>query len=137
MQNSPYDGIDVCVSSTGRTTIKFSHGGHPVVFSAIGSHGHWNRPGKHLYKKIKNGEKLIDKASAGTPWYTWRKMDIVSYSNNKVFTGRHTWLNFLGRWGDRKRGCAGLEKISGECRLNSGPIGPNNKSVMKNNALNK
>lgn len=122
---------------SGRDTIRFSSDGHPVVFSAAGSHGVWIRNKKYTYKKIKNGEKLVDKASSGTPWNTWTRLEYIRYWKTRVFTGKYKWLNYLGRWGDRKRGCAVLEKISGECRLNSGPTGPNNKSVMRNTKLNK
>ncbi|EDO47012.1 predicted protein, partial [Nematostella vectensis] len=47
------------------------HDSHPVVYSALGSHGMWDRPGTHTYKKLFNGEKLQDKTNAGHKWYTW------------------------------------------------------------------
>ena len=121
----------------GSDSIQYSYDGHPVVFAADGSHGLWTRAKRFTYKKIKNNEKLVDNTSSGTPWDTWKRFELIRYWKSKRFTGKYKWLNFLGRWGDRKRGCAGLETISGECRLNSGPTGPNNKSVMKKTKLSK
>ena len=48
---------------------------------------------------------------------------IVSFVLFKRYIGQLGWLNFRGRWGNAKNGCD-LEPISGECRLNHGPIFP-------------
>eukprot|EP00795_Rhopilema_esculentum_P009269 gene9269-16961_t len=116
--------------------LTFSRDGHPIVYSAVGSHGMWTRRGRITYKTIKNGEKLQDLVSTGTAWDTWRKMVMIPYSKHRHYRGNLKWMNFKGRWGDPKRGCVLLEKISGECRLNSGPTGPAAKSVMTSTVLN-
>ena len=76
--------------------MQFTHSGHPIVFSSLGSHGHWTYAGKITYKTIKNGEKLIDKTSKGTPWNTWTKLHLVHYKRNGNYHGRDTWLRYLG-----------------------------------------
>ena len=120
----------------GNDKVTFSRGGHPIVYSAVGSHGMWTRRGRITYKTIKNGEKLQDLVSTGTAWDTWRKMVFIPYSKHRHYRGNLKWMNFKGRWGDPKRGCGLLAKISGECRLNSGPTGPAAKSVMTSTVLN-
>ena len=47
----------------------------------------------------------------------------LPYFSSLRYIGQLGWLNFRGRWGNAKNGCD-LEPISGECRLNHGPIFP-------------
>ncbi|KAI8516317.1 hypothetical protein Bbelb_048980 [Branchiostoma belcheri] len=70
----------------------------------IGSHGLWSTPGTHTYKKILINEKLQDETSAGTAWDTWNNVLITMYRPDGGYTGSWTWLNFKGRWGNKKYG---------------------------------
>jgi hypothetical protein len=45
------------------------------------------------------------------------------------YLGQLEWLNFRGEWGNAKNGCD-LEPLSGECRLNHGPIFPGGPDDM-------
>jgi hypothetical protein len=45
------------------------------------------------------------------------------------YAGQLEWLNFRGEWGNAKNGCD-LEPLSGECRLNHGPIFPGGPDDM-------
>lgn len=45
------------------------------------------------------------------------------------YAGPLEWLNFRGGWGNAKNGCD-LERLSGECRLNHGPIFPGGPDDM-------
>eukprot|EP00794_Sanderia_malayensis_P011089 gene11089-12257_t len=124
----------------GNDRVKFSSDGHPIVFCAYGSHGFWTKNKESVYKKIKNGEKLTDYTSTGTIWKTWNNLQLIHYKRNGGYTGRHTWLNYKGRWGNKKSGCGifGIyEKIANECIRNSGPTSPNYKGVMTSNVLSK
>ncbi|XP_065064963.1 uncharacterized protein LOC135691121 isoform X1 [Rhopilema esculentum] len=119
----------------GKDKVTFSLSGHPIVYSAKGSHGLWTRRGRITYQKLLNGEVLQELVSSGTVWDTWKNVKLIRYIKGKHYTGNLQWMNFKGRWGDPKRGCAALEKISNECRLNDGPEGPAIKSVMKERKL--
>ena len=101
-----------------------------VVYSADGSHGIWPNAGRNVYKKLGNGDELVDYTGNGLSWDTWQNVKWVNYRRNKGYTGEFTWLNFDGRWGNPEQGC-GLffsknifKDIAGECRLNNGPGGP-------------
>lgn len=101
---------------------------HPVVYSARGSHGLYNNAAEHVYRKIFNGDRLVDKTSKGDKWYTWE--NIVLLRNNLY--NNFNWAQYSGRWGNSKDGCKFLgfdiESILGVCILNSGPFGPMMKS---------
>ena len=47
---------------------------HPVLFAAQGSHGLWTAPGKHRFVRV---PRLYDINGFGTPWSTWKSMEIV------------------------------------------------------------
>ncbi|XP_048588945.1 putative vacuolar protein sorting-associated protein TDA6 [Nematostella vectensis] len=108
------------------------HYSHPVLYSALGSHGMWDSPGGHTYKKLFNGERLRDYTSAGHKWYTWANLVVTPYGQ---WNGQAYFFRFSGRWGNKKRGCTLSEKFAGECILNSGPIGPAEKSTMSKDPI--
>ncbi|XP_019640456.1 PREDICTED: putative vacuolar protein sorting-associated protein TDA6 [Branchiostoma belcheri] len=79
-------------------------GTHPVLYSAKGSHGLWSTPGTRTYKSIPINNKLQDETSAGTAWDTWKNVPFTMHRPDGGYTGSWTWLNFKGRWGNRKSG---------------------------------
>ena len=110
--------------------------GHPVVFASKGSHGFWTRQGIHVYKVLFNKEKLVDLTSAGLNWDTWRNMRLIKYRKNtkrNPYTGRLTWLNYNGDWGNSKQGCIRVKvkfnlfnkwrfnRVEEQCTLTGGP----------------
>jgi len=101
---------------------------HAIVYAAEGSHGMWPTAGRHVYKII---PWLVDHTSNGVSWYTWRKLKVTKYDPNRHYSGEFKFLEFSGRWGNKKRGCGIAEKVSGECQLESGPTGPAYKSWPK------
>lgn len=102
-------------------------GMHPVLFSAKGSHGTYASAENHVYRKIFNGDKLVDETSMGEAWHTWNNIVAINQNDNNL-----DWVNYSGRWGNSKRQCTFLgidfENIFGSCVLNSGPTGPAFKS---------
>lgn len=119
--------------------------GHPIIFSAMGSHGCYPDPGSHLYANYFI-LKLTDETSEGTPWDTWKRIKAFDYTSRKGLSGNiwPTWMSddftnpglgdpskpssgAIYRWGNPADGC-GLKFISGECKLNDGPTGPISKS---------
>ncbi|XP_055845616.1 uncharacterized protein LOC129911740 isoform X2 [Episyrphus balteatus] len=94
---------------------------HPVLFAAKGSHGLWTAPGKHRFVKV---ARLYDVNGFGTPWHTWKAVD-VSYENLR--TARSfvpNWLNFKGKWGNPKSKCHPLRRIGlNFCEYTDGPTG--------------
>jgi len=105
--------------------IKF-YRGHPIVYSAYGSHGSWPYAGRFVYKKVFGNNELADKTSdGGLKWKTWRNVQIIMVKRKgSSYKGRTRWVNFKGRWGNKKRTCGIYEKISDQCVLNGGPTGP-------------
>eukprot|EP00741_Cyanophora_paradoxa_P023978 tig00021719_g23154.t1 len=96
--------------------------GHPVVYSARGSHGSWATPGEHVYKKIFNGERLVDEADAGKAWRTWENLQIIK---NGGAQREHPWLHFKGEWGNPASGCLPFsQKLGIPCVNTGGPAGP-------------
>jgi hypothetical protein len=108
----------------GNRFLKMEYCTHGVVYSAKGSHGMWPSSGNHIYMRLPNGDTLVDRCSDGTSWQTWRFLKVVMHKPKGQYRGQFTFLNFKGRWGNRKRGCGLVEKVSGECMLNNGPSGP-------------
>ena len=99
--------------------------GHPVVYSAEGSHDMWPNSGTHTYKKLSNGDTLVDyTGDGGKYWNTWNNLKIVNFNKYRQYTGEFQFLEFLGRWGNRKSDCGIAAKVSGECILTDGPKGP-------------
>uniref|UniRef100_A0A1A9WSL1 Vacuolar protein sorting-associated protein 62 n=1 Tax=Glossina brevipalpis TaxID=37001 RepID=A0A1A9WSL1_9MUSC len=95
---------------------------HPVLFAAKGSHGLWTAPGKHRFMKV---ARLYDINGFGTPWNTWKHVDIT-YENLKSY-GRSltpSWLFFKGKWGNPKSKCHPLRRIGlNFCEYTDGPVG--------------
>lgn len=90
-------------------------GGHPVLFSAYGSHGLWSAPGEHNFVRV---PQLTDKNGYGVPWKTWDSLDIYYLGTSKL----PRWLNFKGHWGNPKSNCVLFSKL-GICELTDGPVG--------------
>jgi hypothetical protein len=94
--------------------------GHPVVYSALGSHGLYRDAARHTYKTIANGDSLNDDTSAGTLWDP--EAAVVEFSPLvQPQTGSLSWLNYGGRWGNPKSGCGWSSLVTDECILNDGP----------------
>ena len=119
--------------------------GHPVVFTAKGSHGMWTRQGVHTYKKLFNNVKLQDQAAAGLAWDTWRNMKLIRYQKNtrkKPYRGHLTWLNFNGSWGNKEMSCLKVKfnfnfvkkfRVNQkQCTLEGGPGSLNSRGAMVN-----
>ncbi|XP_066916542.1 uncharacterized protein [Clytia hemisphaerica] len=104
-------------------SIRF-HGNHPIVYSAWGSHGARITAGSHVYQTIPVNNKLTDVTSDGPAWHTWRNVVLIQKKKVGEYTGNESWVNFRGRWGNKKRSCDFWERISNECVQNSGPGGP-------------
>ena len=128
-----------------------SHGSHPVVYSAWGSHGCWITPGDTVYKELGPGGilgSLSDSTSQGTEWRTWDSLETYDYSA-QTGLGDSQWPTWMSdkfeeagvgdptlpragaiyRWGNSKQGCDAPDFITGECRLNDAPTGPVSKGV--------
>lgn len=94
--------------------------GRLVVYAAKGSHGLYHDAARHIYRRLGNGDFLADDTAAGTLWRTGNR--VVEFDPTAApFTGALSWLNFAGRWGNRKSGCGLVEMIADECVLNDGP----------------
>ncbi|KAH8379921.1 hypothetical protein KR009_008092 [Drosophila setifemur] len=113
---------------------------HPVLFAAKGSHGLWTAPGKHRFVKV---ARLYDINGFGTPWNTWKAVDISyenlrsygkdnflsSYFNYNLlfFKGRSLvpdWLTYRGKWGNPKSKCHPFRRIGlNFCEFTDGPTG--------------
>lgn len=55
-------------------------GNHPVLFAAEGSHGLWTAPGKHKYVRV---PRLYDVNGFGTPWTTWRSVEVIHEGDSR------------------------------------------------------
>ncbi|EEZ97860.1 uncharacterized protein LOC658779 [Tribolium castaneum] len=89
--------------------------GHPVLFSANGSHGLWPSPGEHEYLKV---PYLTDECGYGVPWKTWENLDILHLGTRNL----PKWLFFKGKWGNPKKNCVLSGKL-GLCEYTDGPPG--------------
>ena len=124
----------------GSEPVKISRDGHPIIYAAEGSHGNWVGNKRYVYKKLKNKDTLVDYTDTGIEWRTWENLQAIPFKKNGGYTGIDSWLNFKGRWGNRKMDCGIFkiyEKIANQCQLNSGPTAPNWKGVMQNLKLDK
>jgi len=104
-------------------------GERPVVYAAQGSHGLYPDARRHTYKNLPNGDTLNDDTSAGMAWDTRTAMKVFTWQPAGSYTGEWAWMNYTGRWGNPKSGCAVSEPITGECVLDDGPTGVPTRSV--------
>ncbi|WP_331730668.1 Vps62-related protein (plasmid) [Kitasatospora sp. NBC_00070] len=102
----------------------------PVVYAATGSHALYSASGNFTYKKLPNGDSLVDRTSRGTAW-EW-----ASYPANQfiwqsagTYAGSWSWLNYTGRWGNPESTCVGSPV--NQCVLENGPEGPNMKGEFQ------
>jgi hypothetical protein len=72
-------------------------GNHPIVYSALGSHGIWGSPRANNYMTLPTGQPLLDYAAAGQAWQTWLSNPVV-VSNEGIENG--WWAMYKGRWGN-------------------------------------
>ncbi|XP_035697907.1 vacuolar protein sorting-associated protein 62-like [Branchiostoma floridae] len=80
-----------------------TEGTHPILYSAADSHNLWATPGDHYYKRrLIPDSHILDITSNGTAWDTWKNVTFTKYLPDGGYTGSWTWLNYKGRWGDRK-----------------------------------
>jgi hypothetical protein len=118
---------------------------HPIVYAALGSHGIYFSPGIVKYKRVGAFEYLSDNTSAGTAWDTWNQIVTVRGTKDSWACSVNpslcdVLLSKSGgfRWGNGKNGCGGglevYDALAGECRLNDGPTGPNEKGLTNLNA---
>lgn len=89
--------------------------GHPVLFSAYGSHGMWSAPGEHYYVRV---PRLIDRNGYGTAWETWKDLKIFHLGASEL----PYWVSFRGKWGNPPQNCFLIKKL-GICELSDGPKG--------------
>lgn len=93
-------------------------GSHPVLFSAKGSHGLWTAPGKHKFVRL---PRLYDESGFGSPWPTWKKVEILPREKQDALP---PWMSFKGRWGNPKSNCHPLAKLGiNFCQFVDGPTG--------------
>lgn len=95
-------------------------GTHPIIYSAKGSHGSYVRPGDHGYAVVLNDET----AEGGKIWNTHENVVIIDYAPVGLYAPEINWMNFTGRWGNP----AGKTEMFGYHILESGPLGPSEKS---------
>lgn len=119
-------------------TVRTVMGQHPVLFSALGSHGLWTAPGQHRFVRV---PRLVDVNGFGTPWYTWKNIEFsydrrnakrndAASSRDGGDAGRSVridgpeWLQYMGRWGNAKSKCHPLKRLGlNLCEYNDGPTG--------------
>lgn len=120
--------------------------GHPIIYSAEGSHGVYKTAGVHTYKTTPIGD-LSDVCGEGTRWETWKRVEAYDGATKRGLLGEPwpTWMRTdytnagtgnpadpstgaIYRWGNTKQGCDAPSFITDECRLVDGPTGPVEKS---------
>ena len=94
--------------------------GHPMVYSAKGTHTIWCCKGSQAWSMQSKTSYLFDHCSEGTKWETWKNLRVVDHKEKGQFRGQFTFMNFKGRWGNNKNDC----NSSGRCVLENGPSGP-------------
>ncbi|KAK3748447.1 hypothetical protein QZH41_007041 [Actinostola sp. cb2023] len=103
----------------GHRQLKMEQCTHGVVYSADGSHGFWPSVGRHVYIRIVNGDTLVDNCSNGDAWNTWQNLKITKNKEKGQYRGEFQFMNFEGRWGNRRRRCE-FEKVIKSCILENG-----------------
>ncbi|XP_053598673.1 uncharacterized protein LOC103571680 [Microplitis demolitor] len=95
-----------------------SSGSHPILFSAKGSHGLWTAPGKHKFVRI---PRLYDESGFGTPWQTWKNLEVIPTENPSTAP---SWMSFTGNWGNPRSNCHPLVNLGFNiCEFVDGPTG--------------
>ncbi|CAL4168249.1 unnamed protein product [Meganyctiphanes norvegica] len=98
---------------------------HPVLYSALGSHGLWSKPGVHQYSGL---PLLYDVTASGDQWNTWENLDVIDLRNEESLSMPYRkWLGYEGRWGNPPKNCHAL--LGGFCQQNHGPTGIPRKRV--------
>ncbi|KAI8832539.1 hypothetical protein BC829DRAFT_448946 [Chytridium lagenaria] len=95
-------------------------GTHPIVYTALGSHGMWPSQGKNTYKTVALVYDLVDETGDGVQWESWRNVKTIPYQNSK-FKGDLAWVNFRGRFGNKGNDDCWFYKLTGSCQLGAGP----------------
>lgn len=136
---------------------KVQGSGHPIVYSAIGSHGSYLKAGSHKYKSTAVGD-LVDYTDEGTAWDTWNKLECFDYDTKQGLgpTWVGSWPNWLKkdpkfkelgdedpasgpvtRWGNYRSGAVKLRflKLDNYYRLEHGPTGPIDKPYFRTPGL--
>ncbi len=72
-------------------------GDHPVVYSALESHGVWGTADKQQYLTLPTGDKLSDYTGRGSEWHTWKALVPVDPDQT-------AWFKYKGRWGNPHQG---------------------------------
>jgi len=86
--------------------------GRPVAYVASGSHGTWPNPGKHVYAQLLNLWALVDVTDDRGPiWDTKGRVVPIQFwdgpenMQKTVHAGDRAWLEYRGKWGNRKKSC--------------------------------
>ena len=129
--------------------------GHPIVYSAWGSHANYSQPGAHVYNTIQvpplDDIQVTDRTSSavdGVAWDTWTNLEFYDWYTRRGLDGRN-WPKWMGtdfssaasgaiwRWGNTEDTC-GLclgplcWDFPDVCLLENGPTGPVSKGSVWN-----
>jgi hypothetical protein len=128
---------------------------HPIVYSAMGSHGSYLEPGGHRYDSAA-GKDLVDYTGAGTAWDTWNAIECFDHEAGKGLgpTWVGNWPNWLRkdeknrgvgnddpasgpvtRWGNYRMGAVNTVFGGTQYRLSHGPTGPADKPCFTTTGL--
>lgn len=115
---------------------------HPVVYTALGSHGMWSAEGKHIYINA-FVVKLSDECSQGIAWDIWENNTLETYSYDSL---NHTGYGIgNSEWNDCFNFNCYDKNSSAVCRwgnygwyppvciypsLDGGPTGPQHKQAL-------
>jgi hypothetical protein len=125
---------------------KYQGGERPVVYIANGSHANYAIAGTHDHTipgLNLPGGPLEDHTDAGVFWDPFVASTAYAYSfdnSTSVFTAANGadptgWLDFTGHWGDNQLpdGTPGQIDVFGERKYESGPTGPRDKDLGREN----
>ncbi|MBJ6360153.1 beta/gamma crystallin-related protein [Paenibacillus sp. GCM10012307] len=120
------------------------NGTHPVAYSAFGSHGMWKDQGNHVYMNLVVVQ-LTDVANQGTAWDTWNNIQAFEYYPNQAkgiglgnsfpaWLERNYWPwengGAIYRFGNPGQG-----SYFGQPLLADGPVGPQEKSALRDDVV--